>query len=508
MVFKRLMSVCVCVLSIKVMASPWMDANDVHLRADLQLLNDTGVIDLPITTYPLMWSSIFSEIHAVELSTLSSLQQDALIHIQRKMNFFVKKGFIHRASLSIANKNSPFSDFGKDTSNKFDGGFSTQYTHQNFSGQLKINLQKNKYNIKNTDKIHFDDSYIAFKLGNWIVNAGAIDQWWGPGYDTSLILSSNARPLPAIAIRRNNSKAFDHPWLHWIGPWTLTSQIAQLEHERFIPEAKLWSTRFTLKPFQSLELGLSWSYQWGGKGEDESLDRFIDGLLGRSECANPSMSCDSSQHTKLGNQLAGFDLRWSHMLWNRPYALYAQSIGEDSAGKVNITDKASLYGIETQFQAYNQRILMNLEYTDTQVGCGGKYSSTLNCFYEHTTYKTGYRYHQKSIGSTYDNDSKTLALSVITRLVNQDSWQFKVKRIHLNTDNRDRYPNTPSLGHHISKVAENWIQMSFEYQLHTSLGEYQIGLIANHSKKPYLKQASESKIHYTTYLSYTLFFSL
>ncbi len=57
-----------------------------------------------------------------------------------------------------------------------------------------------------------DGSYAAVVLGNWMLHAGYIDRWWGPGWEGSLIYGSNARPIPSITIERNYSDA-DQPSL-------------------------------------------------------------------------------------------------------------------------------------------------------------------------------------------------------------------------------------------------------------------------------------------------------
>jgi len=465
-------------------SSPWMDANDMNLRADIQLLNDTNLINLPVTTYPLMWASIAPEIKNINLSNLSEIQINALINIRRQMNLSVKKSVINKASIHLAKDERRFTSFGSNLSARANVSLSSEYTGPNFAGKIKINYQNKQVTSVDKSEAHLDGSYVAYKISNWIIDAGVTNKWWGPGIDTSLILSSNARPLPAIAIRRNNSQAFETPWLSWIGPWTFTAQIAHLEHKRFVADAKLWNSRATFKPIRNLELGLSWSYQWGGKGQPESLDEFINGLLGQTECADGSVSCGEALETKLGNQLAGFDGRWSDTIGNVPYAVYAQSIGEDSPspGTLEITDKAFLYGVETQLFIAEQRVLINLEYTDTQVSCASAEDTSQDCYYEHSIYRTGYRHNQRSIGSTYDNDAKTLSLTLISRLINKDSWMIKFRKLNLNTNNRDRFPNNPLMGNSVSKIADELFQVSFEYLFNTNFGKYTLGIIANDSE--------------------------
>ncbi len=56
------------------------------------------------------------------------------------------------------------------------------------------------------------------RLGNWNISAGAIDRWWGPGWEGSLILSNNARPVPSIGIDRNEARPFSWPILQVARP--------------------------------------------------------------------------------------------------------------------------------------------------------------------------------------------------------------------------------------------------------------------------------------------------
>ena len=46
------------------------------------------------------------------------------------------------------------------------------------------------------DELRLDGSHATAQLGNWLLSANALDRWWGPGHEGSLILSNNARPCP------------------------------------------------------------------------------------------------------------------------------------------------------------------------------------------------------------------------------------------------------------------------------------------------------------------------
>lgn len=486
-------------LSTSLFSAPWVGVDDLSLRADIQLLADSGIINVPVTTYPLMWASISPGLENIDITALTRSQQMAFSHIRLKMKQATTTGFRSRISLYGASESRQFSSFGENNYEKSRFEASHEYISENFAANLQVNYRAGYDKSGNNKAANIDGSYLAYKIGNWIVDLGAMQQWWGPGLDTSLIMSNNARPLPALALRRNNSAAFETPWLSWIGPWTLTAQMAMLENKRAVPDAKMWSSRATFKPYKKLELGLSWSYQWGGKGQPNSLDDFARGLLGETECVNGASSCDEALQTKLGNQLAGFDARWADTIIDLPYSIYAQTIGEDSPspGTLQISDKSFLYGIGTQFEIAEQRILVNFEYSDTQANCGPDGDTSQDCFYEHGTYQSGYRYYRRSIGSTYDNDAETLVLTIFGQQMNGNNWKVKLRNLDLNTNDRDRFPNDSNLGNSVSKVAKQLNQLGLQYQFDLYYGKLTIGALFSDSN---INETSNSKQDY--YLKY------
>jgi hypothetical protein len=45
-----------------------------------------------------------------------------------------------------------------------------------------------------------DGSYLGVNFGNFMLSAGLMERWWGPGWDGGLILSTNARPIPSVTL--------------------------------------------------------------------------------------------------------------------------------------------------------------------------------------------------------------------------------------------------------------------------------------------------------------------
>ncbi|WP_278404443.1 capsule assembly Wzi family protein [Pseudoalteromonas ruthenica] len=486
-----------CLVSSSVFAEPWVKPDDYGLRADIQRLADAGVISAPVTTFPLMWNSFIDELRAAPVASLSAELQDAALRVRHR--FESENGQPHNFQVHSFKATDPraVTSFGMSHSQQTEMLASYSYLGENFAAKLAVNHREdgrncyikdkgqadivaNEQALEQCDDKTLDHSYIAYRLGNWIFRAGAVEQFWGPGIDNSLIMSTNAKPLPAISVSREKATAFETPWLSWIGPWSFTAQMAQLESTRVEPDAMLWSTRVNFRPLQQLEVALSWSAQWAGEGQPSSLGDFADMILGKTECANGADSCTSEQETKLGNQLAGLDVRWSDTLFSQPYALYVSTIGEDASSYFKPADRAYVFGAQTSAYAFAQNLTFNLEYIDTGVSCAAEAPDIENCYYEHSIYLSGYRYQGRTIGSAYDNDTQSWVFTVLGQQSNGHDWQVKLRQIDFNSDNSDRYPNNPDLGHSITKTPIDSQQLEARYRFLAMKGRFTVGgVVAN-----------------------------
>ena len=482
-------------MSASVNAEPWVKPDDYGLRADIQQLADAGVILAPVTTYPLMWKSFISDVQSMPLEQLSPSLQDALLRVKHR--YKSENSSSHSLQLSAFAATDPIiaTSFGATNTQETELSAAYAYLGDNFAAKVAINYRSDGKKClvdgKTTDDIvtdeqaltdcndtSLDDSYLAYRLGNWIFRAGAVEQFWGPGVDNSLIMSGNAKPLPALSVTREKGTAFETPWLSWIGQWGFTAQMAKLESTRVIPDALLWSTRVNFRPIQQLEIALSWSAQWAGDGQPGSAGDFIDVITGQTTCTNGNDSCDSQFESKIGNQLAGIDIRWSGTLFNQPYAIYGSTIGEDASSQFKPSDRAYLFGIQTNQRLYDLNILINAEYIDTGVTCT-ELLTRQNCYYEHIDYKSGYRYHGRNIGSTFDNDTQSLVFTILGQLSNGDDWQVKLRSVDYNSDNTDRYGNNPDLGNTITKTGFNSKQLELRYRMLSMGGRVTLGAFAS-----------------------------
>ncbi|MCP4325029.1 MAG: capsule assembly Wzi family protein, partial [Alteromonadales bacterium] len=205
-------------------AAPWVEPDDLALRNDIQLLADAGIITAPVTTYPLMWNAIKNDITSAKLYLLNDAQKQALNHVRFSYKYASSHPNITKKSIYLASNDKRFTSYGNSNFDQGNIELSDEFFVGNLAGKLQVNYRLGLDNMPELDqgsRFNLDGSFLAYKLGNWVLSAGSIERWWGPGVDTNLIMSTNARPLPAISITRDNSEAFATPWLSWVGPWTL-----------------------------------------------------------------------------------------------------------------------------------------------------------------------------------------------------------------------------------------------------------------------------------------------
>lgn len=411
-------------------AGPWIDSGNEELRHHIQILADSGVITVPVTTWPLMWSGIAQDIQRKELPELSSAQIWSLSFVRFAYREASRPGT--RVSWYGGARKDPnyFSHFGSNQRESAETSLSADWLGERFSVKAVASYVGSPADERNA---RLDGSYMAGVFGNWSLSLGAIDRWWGPSWHNNLILSQNARPIPGIALQRNYSNAFETPWLSWIGPWQFTTFMGQMESDREIPEAKHFGMRVSFRPINSLEIGLSRTAQWGGEGRPQDLKSFTRMLLGKDNRGD-----DVDLDDEPGNQLAGIDWRWAGNPWGQNLGFYGQFIGEDEAGGAP-SRFISLLGFESAFISHTMHSRFYLEAMDSAAE-GFKSEPRYNYAYEHFIYKNGYRYRDRPIGASTDNDSRMLTLKADHYFDNSSNISWAISSIKLNRDGSDTAP--------------------------------------------------------------------
>ncbi|GAA5219226.1 capsule assembly Wzi family protein [Corallincola platygyrae] len=452
-------------------AAPWVSPDDIHLRADIQMLADAGIITVPVNTFPLMWSGIIQDL---EKASISSEQEAIRLAIHRVRHAFTQqndKRGVTKFSAGAATNTARFQHFGSPLREKGEASIS----HEGMGNRVAYKVKATyAYHSQDDEDVRLDGSYFSIVLGNWAFTGGVIDQWWGPGWDTALTMSTNARPIPTMMVSRNQAEAFDLPVLEWLGPWTLSTGVGWLnDDDRHVEDALLWTFRATIKPLPQLELGVSRSAQLCGDDRDCGLSTWGDMLAGDDN----AVGSEGSTEEQPGNQLAAIDFRWGDTAWGIPYGIYGETMGEDNFSPSKFppfSAKSYLGGVDVTYHIGKQQIRTFFEYTDTGAECGSGY----NCAYEHHLYQSGYRYWKRSIGSTYDNDAKTYTLGFVGTRLNGHQWKTNLRYLDLNFDNSNK--NAPG-GNTVAPIAEQAKQIDVSYLLPFFNGRLELGMDYTHS---------------------------
>lgn len=405
-------------------AGPWVDPGDTALRHDIQLLADAGLIDAPVTQWPLSWGDLLRSGEEPGRA-LSEAEASAWGRVQRHARAARVTGE-WRQTVRVAGGTEArtLRDFAATPREQAELELGVEWT----GNRAAVRLQ-GQYALDAEDDREWrgDGSYAGLALGNWMLAGAISDRWWGPGWQSSMILSNNARPIPAFTIDRNSTAPFESKWLHWIGNWDLVALWGFLEDDRDIANARFFGLRATVRPARFLEIGLSRTAMWCGSGRPCDFSTFGDLLLGRDNADDNVAVKDEP-----GNQLGGYDVRLSGAALGVPVALYTQRIGEDEQ---NFKPALFLtqFGLETWGRIDtlgNFRVW--LEAADTL--CGGNITGggLPDCAYNHPIYSTGMRYRGRSIGHTADNDAKIWSLGVLLNDDRDRSWSLTLTTGDLN----------------------------------------------------------------------------
>lgn len=467
-------------------AEPWVDTSNIFLRSNIQLLADTGLIKTPVTTFPLMWHDIARDLKTIQLAKLSAKQINAYSYVNHQYRLAKQSRKTLKANMATDDKR--FTSYG----DSFRDNNSVTFSSSFMTDSLAANITTSYVNSPNDDdKVRLDGSYVAAFFGNWVFSAGKQDRWWGPAWDTSLSLTNNARPMPTLAISRKSAIGLDIPFTDHSIPWTVTSFMGMMDDDRVINDALLWGFRLNFKPAANWEVGITRLAQWAGDDRPDDLNTFWRVLKGEDNCGGNGPTIEECLNgEEPGNQLAGYDIRWSSTILQQPLSVYFTMFAEDGDRKGGLSvfgEERYQLGLDTYLNFLDNDWRVYLEATDTYALCSdgvnGDGTSTIgDCYYEHSTYKTGMRYKGRSIGSSYENDASTFVLGMIAQGSNETNYEFKFRWLQLNKDNSDRAPSNAQIGNTVTEIAENVLMLSSKVQHSYRNWRFTVGADISQSK--------------------------
>ncbi|MEM8799882.1 MAG: capsule assembly Wzi family protein [Pseudomonadota bacterium] len=418
--------------------SPFIDPGDRLIRQDIELLKAHGVFNGVISTWPMGWKQV--ERNLANISPDAKLPphvRAAIMRLQGQADTAADRGIGASLRTQFTNEERIIRDFGQGARDEVD----TRVTVDKQFGRGYIRLSAGYREDEFDGDINLDGTVGAVTFANWLVFAGFQDQWFGPGFDTALVLSTNARPPAKIGIQRLDPKRINLPVLRWLGPvqFNFTAGLGEPTREDFDRPLLIFS-RFSFEPVYGLQLGVSRGLQLCGGGgrvcSVSSISRALVTVVDFVFQVGGDLDNTGVVLTDPGNQVASLDVRYTNTIGKMTYAGYLELVAEDSAGVTAIGDASLTLG--ATLSGYSERFGLNwtlrAEASDTEAD---RYfalfsGSTPGSANQNFIFTDGYTHRDLFIGPSIGTDGRlfTGELSATDRASRH--YYFRYRRAILN----------------------------------------------------------------------------
>ena len=299
------------------------------------------------------------------------------------------------------------------STDKGNSSINLKYGNSNFSSQISLNF--NGYH-----QYTFDKSYVSYRMGIATFGIGTIDRHWSFSDKSSLILSSNARPLEAVSLNLKNK--FNVNWLPKVSSWSLDIFNGSNKQSKKGKDSMLFGSRLIITPFKNFDFELIQTSQYGGDETKINSSTIGSILLGNSNEGRNSET----------NKMAGFGFSYLIPIKETSYRIYSQAVGEDEAGGLP-SCYGWLNGLEISMQEIQYPTSISIEFIDTRVKtsahgfCGPNTMYTNNSF-DYTNYGT-------NLGAPIDTEGTSLGLFGETKINSNLSLNYSTNLLTINDKN-------------------------------------------------------------------------
>ena len=294
--------------------------------------------------------------------------------------------------------------------NKSNINFNLEYSKRNLSSKLSLNLDDH-------DQLNFDNSYVNYEKGIANLSIGKVNRIWSFSKKSSLILSTNSRPLEALSMRLE--KKFNMNWLPSTANWSVEIINGSTKNSLNGKNSMLSGTRIVISPSKKLDFELLQIGQWGDQ-DDKLYSSNFDALL----FANTNEGSNANL-----NKIAGFGVSYSMPLNKNTYRFYSQTIGEDEAGNLP-SCLAWMAGLELTAQGVEFPTTLTIEAVDTRVKKSTNGNCGPNTMYNNNTYH--YINYHTVLGVPIDSEGTSLELFGQSQLNKNLSINYSTKFLSIN----------------------------------------------------------------------------
>jgi len=383
------------VLSLPAHATPWAEVGDIQLRSDIQVLAAAGLIDNVTMQWPMPWGGIITSLEKVDdLESQPEYVREAAERVEAMARHEVQTDRTNY-DLSSDFTNQPATVRGFDALGRQEvqGAVSGEWVGKSMAVRISIGAQTTNHRDHQT--LMLDGSYIAQRVGGVAFYVGYQTRWWGPGWDTALSISNNARPFPTIGYRRLSTKPWTWPILRWLGPWNHEHFFGIFNDPRLARNTIFHATRFEFNPFKGFEFAIARMQEFCGTGHP--CQPIAEMFNVRNGNAYSSKSKDE----------ADFDFRYTNTFEGFTYEIYNQEMNRDTGPFVH-SDTSHLFGASLWVPIRHTAVRFTAEYADT-ISTDNFFSFGKDFYgitYNDYKYVDGWQYRGRTLGSSLDTDSR------------------------------------------------------------------------------------------------------
>lgn len=390
----------------------WAEVGDRALRSDIEILAAHGLITGLVTTWPVPYGQLKGLADNERLQYEPEYVRRAATRVLASLRGRpAVDGVAGVVDARVTNSPALVRDFGTLSRDQADVRVGADWNGENTALSVRVGGQTR---FSGDQKVAaLDGTAISSVWGNVRFYGGWIDQWYGPGWDSSLILSNNARPFPKIGLMRDNPTAFETPWLSWLGPWQVNFFVGLLDGPRVATNTAMASLRVTLAPINGLEIALTRMTEFCGKGHP----------------CNPVNAAfhfrNDSQSVNETNDEVSIEAKGTINAGSWTISPYFQIMNEDTGPFVH-AGASHLLGssINAPIGDHGAHWRVTAEYTDS-VATFNAFGGTVvhGVSYNNGDYVDGFRYRGRTLGFSLDSDSRLA--SVVGQVTDPNGWTYR-----------------------------------------------------------------------------------
>jgi len=297
--------------------------------------------------------------------------------------------------------------------NKSNVNFQLEYSKRALTSQLSLNFD-------DRDKLSFDGSYVSYENGIANLSIGKVDRIWSFSEKSSLILSSNSRPIEAISIKLEDK--FYNQWFPSNTKWSIETIYGSTRNSYNGKNSMLFGARAVINPSERLSFEILQTSQWGGKNNKLNKSTAVGIFFGETNLG---------ENAEI-NKMAGFGASYEIPINRNTYRVYGQAIGEDEAGGLP-SCYSWIAGMELLSPNIRVPTKLSIELIETRANTSASGWCGPNTVYNNNTYN--YINYNTVMGVPIDTEGTSLELFGQSQINKNLGINYSTKFLSINDQN-------------------------------------------------------------------------